>query len=99
MFLIHEKATDSLNWFNIGPADDGATVLQIAQAVQRQVSPSTPIRFTGGDRGWVGDVPRFRYSIEKVKELGWVPTMTSAQAVERAVTEIYQEFQLKEAKH
>jgi UDP-glucose 4-epimerase len=96
MFVIHEKAMGSLNWFNIGPADDGATVLQIAQAVQRQASPSTPIHFTGGDRGWVGDVPRFRYSIEKVKELGWSPKLTSAQAVERAVAEILQEFRLRE---
>jgi UDP-glucose 4-epimerase len=96
MFVISENANAALNWFNIGPADEGTTVLQIAQAVQRQAAPSTPIRFTGGDRGWVGDVPRFRYSIEKVKELGWSPKLTSAQAVEQAVTEIYQEFQFKE---
>jgi UDP-glucose 4-epimerase len=99
MFVIYEKASDSLNWFNIGPVDDGATVLQIALGVQGQASPSTPIHFTGGDKGWVGDVPRFRYSIEKVRELGWSPKLTSAQAVERAVAEIIQEFRPSEAVH
>lgn len=96
MLVIYEKASDPLNWFNIGSDDDGVTVRQIAQAVQRQAAPSTPIRFTGGNRGWVGDVPRFRYSIEKIQELGWSPKLTSAQAIERAVAEIAQEFQLSE---
>jgi UDP-glucose 4-epimerase len=93
MLLISEKAPDAFNWFNIGPPDEGATVLEIAEAVQRQAAPQTPIRFTGGKRGWVGDVPRFRYSIRKIEQLGWSPKLTSAQAVERAVGEIHREFQ------
>jgi UDP-glucose 4-epimerase len=95
MLLIAEKAPDAFNWFNIGPPDEGATVLQIAEAVQRQAAPKTPIRFTGGKRGWVGDVPRFRYSIRKIEQLGWSPKMTSADAVARAVSEIHREFQGK----
>lgn len=93
MLLIVERADDPLNWFNIGPPDEGATVRQIAEAVLRESAPNTPIRFTGGNRGWVGDVPRFRYSIDKLKQLGWSPKRTSAQAVEHAVTEINKEFQ------
>lgn len=92
MLVICDKADASLNWFNIGPPDEGATVRQIAEAVRREAAPSLPIRFTGGNRGWVGDVPRFRYSIEKLKRLGWSPRMTSIQAVEQAVVEIHQEF-------
>jgi UDP-glucose 4-epimerase len=95
MLLISEKAPDAFNWFNIGPPDEGATVLQIAEAVLRRAAPHIPIRFTGGNRGWVGDVPRFRYSIRKIEALGWSPQLTSAQAVERAVGEIHQEFQGK----
>jgi len=93
MFWICEHAGDSFNWFNIGPPDEGTTVREIAQAVQRQAAPETPIRFTGGNRGWVGDVPKFRYSIEKLKRLGWSPQLTSRDAVERAVQEIHAEFQ------
>ena len=79
--------------FNIGPPDEGATVKEIAEAVQRQAAPATPIRYTGGNKGWVGDVPKFRYSIEKLKRLGWSPQLTSGQAVERAVGEVHAEFQ------
>ena len=84
---------------NIGPPDEGATVRQIAEAVQREAAPDKPIRFTGGNKGWVGDVPRFQYSIEKLKKLGWYPKLTSTQAVERAVGEIYSEFSAKSSLH
>jgi len=93
MLWICEHAKDPLNWFNIGPPDEGTTVKEIAEAVQKQAAPATPIRFTGGNKGWVGDVPKFRYSIEKLKRLGWSPQLTSQQAVERAVQEIHAEFQ------
>jgi UDP-glucose 4-epimerase len=92
MFTIQEATSGALNYFNIGPPDEGATVLYIAQAVLREASPSTPIRFTGGNKGWAGDVPRFQYCIEKIKRLGWQPKLTSAQAIERATAEIYREI-------
>jgi UDP-glucose 4-epimerase len=95
MLLICERANDALNWYNIGPPDEGASVRQIAEAVQREAAPDKPIRFTGGSKGWVGDVPRFQYSIEKLKKLGWSPKLTSAQAVQRAVAEIHREFTAK----
>ena len=93
MLWICEHAKDPLNWFNIGPPDEGTTVKEIAEAVQKQAAPATPIRFTGGNKGWVGDVAKFRYSIEKLRRLGWSPQLTSRQAVERAVQEIHAEFQ------
>jgi len=97
MLLIFEHADDRLNWFNIGPADAGATVDEIARAVLREVAPTLPIQFTGGSGGWLGDVPKFRYSIEKIKSLGWSPKLTSSQAVTRAIAEIQREFSFAEA--
>jgi UDP-glucose 4-epimerase len=41
--------------------------------------------YTGGDRGWKGDVPVIRLSIAKVRALGWQPAHTSAQALEVAI--------------
>jgi UDP-glucose 4-epimerase len=93
MFVIYERSSDALNYFNIGPPDDGATVLEIAQAVLREAAPSTCVRFTGGTRGWIGDVPKFRYCIDKIQELGWQPKLTSIEAVDRAVAEIYRDME------
>jgi UDP-glucose 4-epimerase len=95
MMFATKRAVEPLNYFNIGPEDEGVTVRSIAEAVLRVAAPETPICYTGGSRGWVGDVPKFRYSIEKLGKLGWRPTLRSKQAVERAVAEIYDELRDK----
>lgn len=74
--------------FNIGPADAGVTVRVIAEAVRDQISPEGAIVYGPGSRGWVGDVPRFRYSVDRLAQTGWLPSMSSEQAVVRAVAEI-----------
>jgi UDP-glucose 4-epimerase len=87
MLFIREKANDRVNLFNIGPEDEGATVAEIAKAVLAGVKSDAPIRYTGGDRGWVGDVPRFRYSVDKLAKLGWRSTSSSLEVVRRTVAE------------
>ena len=74
--------------FNIGPSDAGVTVRFIAEAVRNQISPKCAIAYGQGLRGWVGDVPRFRYSVDRLANTGWMPSLTSEQAVVRAVGEI-----------
>ncbi len=39
------------------------------------------LRFTGGERGWPGDVPKVFYDVSKIKKLGWVAKYSSAEAV------------------
>lgn len=92
MLFIAVNANEPLNCFNIGATDEGATVRFIAETVLAAAAPGARIRYTGGNRGWVGDVPRFYYSIEKLAALGWRPTYGSQQAVVRAVSEIYREI-------
>jgi UDP-glucose 4-epimerase len=87
MLFLFDEVKNKLNYFNIAPDGSATTVRQIAEAVVKVVSPGARIRYTGGSKGWVGDVPRFRYSIEKLKAAGWSPKMTSNQAVELAVRE------------
>jgi UDP-glucose 4-epimerase len=48
-------------------------------------------KYTGGDRGWKGDVPQVRFDVGKMKTLGWEATLTSDQAVERGIGEIIPE--------
>jgi len=74
--------------FNIGSADEGVTVRSIAEAVRDHVEPDAAIHYGEGDRGWVGDVPRFRYSIERLCSTGWKPRLSSEEAVRRAIREI-----------
>src|SRR5687767_181707 len=47
MLFIVERATDKLNYFNIGTADSATTVRYIAEAVVKQQAPAAKIRYTG----------------------------------------------------
>jgi UDP-glucose 4-epimerase len=88
MLFIRERAGERLNYFNIGPDDEGATVRFIAEEVVRRVSPNARIAYGRGNKGWVGDVPRFSYATGKLSALGWRPTMSSEQAISMAVEQV-----------
>ena len=65
------------------------SVREIAEIVLAATGRSeTKIRYTGGDRGWPGDVPRFRYDISRLQALGWRPQRHSTDAVRHAVERI-----------
>ena len=76
------------NYFNIGADDSGITVKEIAELVVKRVSSQAQIAYGQGNKGWVGDVPKFTYSIEKLRSLGWQPKLHSHQAVQKAVDQI-----------
>jgi UDP-glucose 4-epimerase len=88
MLFITRAAQDRRNLFNIGPQGAPTPVSFMAQAMIDRLAPGTPIAYAGGDRGWVGDVPRFAYSADKLARLGWRPGLSSDQAVLRAADEI-----------
>ncbi|MFY9131540.1 MAG: NAD-dependent epimerase/dehydratase family protein [Candidatus Methanoculleus thermohydrogenotrophicum] len=80
-----EHAHDPVNIFNIG-SEDWIDVVTIADIVAEEMGLSgVRYRFTGGTRGWVGDVPRMQLSVEKLKGLGWRCGTTSEESVRTAV--------------
>ena len=48
--------------------------------------------FTGGDRGWKGDVPIVRFDASRIKSLGWRSARTSAEAVRDAIVSMREEI-------
>jgi UDP-glucose 4-epimerase len=89
MLLISNQQIDrKVEVINIGPFDKGVTVKWIAQEVVNKINPSAKIVYGVGNKGWVGDVPKFNYSVEKLKSLGWSPNLGSEKAVKRAINEI-----------
>jgi UDP-glucose 4-epimerase len=73
---------------NVGPVDEGVYVRWIAEQVVKRVAPSANIKFGTDNRGWVGDVPKFHYTTDKIHALGWKPLLGSKAAVLRAIDEI-----------
>ncbi len=72
--------------YNISVNSAGTTVTHIAEMVIEELGfKDVKFNYTGGDRGWKGDVPRFRYDISKVLSTGWFPKYTSDEAVRQTV--------------
>lgn len=72
--------------FNISVKSEGTTVTHIAEIVVDVLGlDNVKFKYTGGDRGWKGDVPRFAYDISKVLATGWEPKHTSDEAVRQTV--------------
>ena len=79
--------------FNVA-TEDSVTVREIADlAVQISGLDPGSVRyeFTGGDRGWKGDVPVVRLDCSKIKALGWRCRRTSAEAVTDAMAAMREE--------
>jgi UDP-glucose 4-epimerase len=63
---------------------DYVTVSEIADmavAVAGLAVGSVGYEFTGGDRGWKGDVPVVRLNSDRIRALGWANRMSSAEAL------------------
>jgi len=81
---IIQHSNDSYNVYMLG-TDTRTKVKEIAAMVIEEMGLNATIRYTGGDRGWVGDVPEFRYDLTKVNTLGWKAAYTSNEAVRLAI--------------
>ena len=88
MLFIWNRSKGGLNVFNIGSGDAGVTVRFIAETAVKIVSPGARISYGTSDKGWVGDVPKFLYSVERLKRLGWQAGLSSRDAVIRSLTEL-----------
>ena len=73
--------------FNIG-SEDSIDVDGIADIVADEMSIDPEYEYTGGEKGWKGDVPEMRLSIEKLESEGWKPKRNSAESVRKTVREL-----------
>ncbi|MCD6542655.1 MAG: NAD-dependent epimerase/dehydratase family protein [Thermoplasmata archaeon] len=92
MLFGFEKSREQINLFNLGT--DGTTeVNEIAKMVIDEMGlKDVKLKYTGGKRGWKGDVPRFQFDISKIKSLGWKPKYDSSDAVRKAIKDLLAEI-------
>ncbi|MBZ6494309.1 NAD-dependent epimerase/dehydratase family protein [Natrinema longum] len=92
--ILHtiEHADDAMNTYNLGTRTT-TSVDRIAAIVADELGVDPDHEYTGGERGWTGDVPKMRLSIEKLSALGWEPRYASDEAVRRSTREIIDELQ------
>jgi UDP-glucose 4-epimerase len=88
MIFGFEKSNEKINLFNLG-CDTNTTVTRIAEIVVNEMGlKNVKFSYTGGKRGWKGDVPRFQLDCHKINNLGWKASLTSDEAVRKATRDI-----------
>jgi UDP-glucose 4-epimerase len=87
MLLGVDRGREAVNLFNLGTREQ-TTVREIAEKVVAAHGGRARIEYTGGDRGWVGDIPQSFLAIDKMRELGWEPKYSSAGAIDRTIAEM-----------
>nr|WP_241175307.1 NAD-dependent epimerase/dehydratase family protein [Natronolimnobius sp. AArcel1] len=89
--VINSQTSVPVSTFNLGTKTT-TSVDQIANIVCNTLDESPDYQYTGGDRGWKGDVPKMRLSTEKLTSTGWEPKYESDMAVRLAVKELATEL-------
>jgi UDP-glucose 4-epimerase len=59
-------------------------MLEVNESIRilcREMGIKPELRYSGGERGWVGDAPRILLDTRKIESLGWAPTKTIEESV------------------
>lgn len=69
-------------------SEDTINVDKIAEIVSDVMDIDPVYKYTGGEKGWVGDVPKYRLDISKIRNnTEWDPSYSSSESVRRTVEE------------
>lgn len=85
------KCDEVVNTVNIGTGD-WTSVEEVAGIVSTEMGLTPKLHFSGGKRGWTGDVPKMLLDISKLKGLGWDNKLNSSEAVRHTATALYSEL-------
>lgn len=84
MIHLSNVSPKNIDVFNLGNKDS-ITVDEIAKIIVKEMGlDNVQFKFTGGDRGWIGDVPTTILDIRKAINLGWEPSLNSTEAVRKS---------------
>lgn len=76
-----KNSNEMANIFNIG-SKDTINSTQIGELIVNEMElQDVKFTYTGGTRGWKGDVPKMLLSIDKLHKLGWNPSHNSKSSV------------------
>jgi UDP-glucose 4-epimerase len=94
VLLAAVAAPQPVATFNVATGDH-ITVGEIAELAVEVLGfepGHTEFVFTGGDRGWKGDVPVVRLNTGRIRRLGWANSMSTSQALRSSLDSMVDEF-------
>lgn len=84
IFTAIEKSQDKVNIFNLG-TDEYCEVNNSIHWISEHLDLEPEIRYSGGDRGWIGDNPFIFLDCKKIRSLGWKPQYTIQEGIIRTL--------------
>ncbi len=84
ILLAISQATERVNIFNLGVdayCEVNDSILWISEA--SGIHPE--VNYTGGDRGWVGDIPFVFLDTARIRALGWEPKVNIRESVIKTI--------------
>lgn len=89
VLLANERVRSGFQVWNVA-TDDAVTVTEIAVMAAQTlgIDPLPALEYTGGDRGWKGDVPMVRLDASRLRGLGWTPGFNCRDAVLQSLMEM-----------
>ncbi len=80
ILTVLERASEPVNVYNLG-TDEHCTVNDSLGWICEHLRVGPERRYTGGERGWIGDNPFIFLDTAKVRSLGWRPKRTIRESV------------------
>ena len=81
MLHVVKHTNEPVNLYNLG-SNDTCSVRNIAAIVVKETGcDNAQIEYTGGDRGWAGDIPKAMLDIKRLQDLGFEVNYDSEEAV------------------
>lgn len=82
--LASKKQRKVYDYFNVG-STEMTTVDEIAKSMWSVLGIKPKFEYTGGKRGWAGDVVKMLLSSKKIEKLGWKKKISIREGVKRYI--------------
>jgi len=94
MRLLEKNTPEKFSYYNVATLDY-ITVTEIADIVVEIMGlKNVAYIYSGGNRGWKGDVPIVRLKSDKIRAFGWVNAYSAKEAIRNSVLSIYEDAKL-----
>lgn len=93
IFCAVKKANEKINILNLG-TDEYCQVNDSIGWISNHLKLSPELKYSGGERGWIGDNPFIFLDCSKMSNLGWKPKLSIEQGIIRTVQFLEENLEL-----
>ena len=92
VLLANEKLDKSFEVYNVA-TEESIIVKEIAELVVVHMKLSNiKFEYTGGNCGFLGDVPIIKLSSKKIRKLGWKNSLTTKEAISKSILDMLKDI-------